>query len=317
MTFSNDLECILKVSNYLVLSLTFLGSFHGVAYSQTFNAADPASSGYKLAFGDDFRNAGSIDFAGSGAPGFKWYTTQFFGGKTTPATCLTVKKGVLTLSGQPGDNAGIETAAPATNPDGYVGTVFGGGGYFEASIAFDQSSVNTKNGWPSFWSMAIEHMAEKGKAQWPGQDSGIDRFIEVDFFEDDTSEWAGSNTYGGAVHDTYGKWTPKDGYSMVSNPNFVIRVPKDTDFSKFHRYGCLIVPSKSAFGGIGYIQYFFDGLATSDIVTWVGGKAPALPPPSGDQRFAITDDDHLNVILGCGGGQKMEVQYVHVWQAPQ
>jgi hypothetical protein len=300
----------------LLLSIASSPSSSAQAGASTlFNANSPSSSGYKMTFDDEFDSLASIDVNGTGKPGYKWYTTQFFGGKTTPPSCLSVHGGVLTINGY--GNGAIETASPSSNSDGYVGTVFGGGAYFEASIAFDPKLVDTKVGWPSFWSMAIEHMALKGKDQWDGQMKGYARFIEVDFFEDDTSAWAGVDTYGGAVHDTYGQWTKEKGYSMVSNPNFVVRVPKGTDFTKFHRYGCLVVPALQSNGWCGFIQYYFDGLPTSDLMSWTGNQGAGTPPPSGDQKFESADKAHLNVLLGCGTGQKMRVDYVHVWQPAQ
>jgi len=307
--------CHLQVHILAVACLCW-GALASPVSAQTFNASDPASSGYRLAFADEFDSLKTIDLDATGTPGFKWYTKQFFGGKTTPSSCLLVHKGVLTIEGDVNGTGSIETAAPAHNSDGYVGAVFGGGAYFEARIAFDRAQANSKIGWPAFWSMAIEHMALKGKSQWDGQDPGFERFIEVDFFEDDTSSWAGTDTYGGAVHDTFGKWTKEKGFSMVSNDNFVVKVPSGTDFGKFHLYGCLVTPATVSNRWSGFIQYYFDGLPTSDIMTWSGNKGPGSPPPSGDQKFESTDSAHLNVILGSGPGQKMRVDYVHVWQIP-
>ncbi|MDR3709692.1 MAG: hypothetical protein P4L33_15450 [Capsulimonadaceae bacterium] len=287
--------------------------------AQLFDARDPASSGYTLTFTDDFKTIDSIDVNATGNAGYKWYTKQFFGGKPTSAAALSVHKGVLTID--PPDNGNsngsIETACPAKNAQGWIGSVFSGGAYFEASIAFDPALIDTKAGWPSFWSMAVEHMATKGADQWEGQDPGYAHFIEDDFFEFDTANWAGKNSYGGAVHDWFGKWTREKGYSgNVQNKNFVIHVPDGTDFNKFHKYGNLWVPASPANDWRGFIQYYFDGLPTSDIVTWDGKTLPGTPPPSEGSLFAIADKANLVVILGCGAKQAMRVKYVHVWQHP-
>ncbi|MDR3709695.1 MAG: hypothetical protein P4L33_15465 [Capsulimonadaceae bacterium] len=284
--------------------------------AQTFNASDPASCGYSLTFADDFKNLEKIDTRATGKPGFNWYTKQFFGGKPTPSAVIETGKGGLTLNGPNGYNGSISTAGPAANADGYVGTVFSGGGYFEASIAFDRSLIDVRHGFPAFWSMAIEHMAQKGKSQWEGQPPGFEHFIEVDFFEANTFAKAGPDTYSGAVHDWYGAWSKERGFSEAMNPNYIIHVPRNTDFAKFHRYGCLVVPSSKSNGWIGFIQYYFDGLPSSDICTWTGNQLPGTPPPSGDRKYSITDADHLNVLLGCGDGDKMHVKYVRVWQIP-
>ncbi len=290
-----------------------LASAHGV--TTPFNANDPASSGYALTFGDDFDKRESVDVDATGKPGYKWYTKPFFGGQPTDGGTISVKRGVLTLGGS--GNGDIATACPDKSAQGWVGTTFGGGAYFEAAIAFDPNKVNTKDGWPSFWSMAVEHMALKGLSKWDGQPDGWERFIEDDFFEYDTAGFAGRNTYGGAVHDTYGKWTKEKGFSMYSNENFVVKVPDNVDFKKFHRYGNLWVPATAANGWRGFIQYYFDGLPTSDIVTWNGKTAPGTMPLGEGSAFQSADSAHLVVILGCGKQQDMRVDYVKVWQLPE
>ncbi|HEY3329178.1 MAG TPA: hypothetical protein VGK19_04085 [Capsulimonadaceae bacterium] len=285
--------------------------------SPIFNANDPASTGYTLTFADEFDDASSIDTGATGQPGYKWYTKQFFGGKTTPTSCISVRRGVLTVDGPDGCNASLETACPASTPTGYVGTVFGGGGYFEASIAFDPKLIDIKHGFPSFWSMAIEHMAfEKGRSQWQGQDPGYEHFIEIDFFEANTFAKAGPFSYSGAVHDWYGKWSKEKGIpgNNMNYENYIVGVPSKTDFNKFHRYGCLVVTASPATNGRGFIQYYFDGLPTSDLVTWSGHRADDIPPPGVDKRYSIADTTHLNVLLGCATGNKMRVDYVRVWQ---
>ncbi|HEY3328585.1 MAG TPA: hypothetical protein VGK19_01065 [Capsulimonadaceae bacterium] len=294
------------------LSLATCAFAHGVTVP--FNANDPASTGYAMTFSDDFNSLDTIDVNASGKPGYKWYTKQFFGGKPSPPESVSVRKGVLTIDGP--HNGSIATAGPADSAQGWVGSVFGDGAYFEAAIAFDPKLVDTKKGWPSFWSMAVEHMALKDLSKWEGMPDGYERFIENDFFEFDTADWAGKNTYGGAVHDTYGKWSKEKGFSMFSNENFVIRVPENTDFTKFHRYGNLWVPATKENGWRGFIQYYFDGLPTSDIVAWNGKSLPGTSPLTDATAYAIADKAHLVVLLGCGPGQKMRVDYVRVWQPP-
>lgn len=284
--------------------------------AQTFNAEDPASSGYALKFDDEFNNPASIDINATNKPGFKWYPRTFYRSHPTEPADISVANGVLTLNGPTADNGSLGTAAPGPKAGAYVGSVFGGGGYFEASIAFDKTLIDKSHGFPAFWSMAVEHMAFNGKSQWPGQDEGFEHFIEIDFFEADTFD-KDEDSYSGAVHDWYGKWTKQTGIpGNLTNRNYIIHVPHHTDFKKFHRYGCLVVPSSEANNWCGYIQYFFDGLPTSDIVTWSGGHLPGTPPPTGDDRFAIADTAHLNVLLGCGAGDSMRVKYVRVWQLP-
>ena len=88
-----------------------------------------------------------------------------------------------------------------------MGIAFGGGGYF--AFRFDPQDVikNSFKGWPSWWSMAIEHMSGMATRQWPGQQKGYEHFIEADFFEYDLSDYVISgrwNYFGEALHDWFG-----------------------------------------------------------------------------------------------------------------
>ena len=142
-------------------------------------------------------------------------------------------------------------------------------------------------------------------------------------FEYDTWTWAGQNTYGGATHDwggTYGTKEGKEGEKgwqyNYQNDNFVIRLPKDIDFTKPHRYGYLWVPATATVRG--YAQYYFDGLATTDKVTWSYYNAEKPPPPpaaAAAWKFGINDSQHAALVLGTGVNQPMTVYCVDVWQA--
>jgi len=293
---------------------------------KVFDQNNPAVSGYELVFDDEFNSLSSIDINATGGPGFNWYTKQFF---TSPSSNtfskINVSNGILTLNSTVSSvrNSNIATAAPANNQKGWVGKVFGGGAYFEARISFDPTTINPANGWPSFWAMAIEHMALKGADQWVGQDVRYSHFIEDDFFEYDTESFAGSNTYGAAMHDWFGiyKRTCPKGFCNINNTagggsvfqNAVIKVPSKTDWTQYHTIGQLWVPG-SANKGTGYMQNYFDGLLVST-VTWIDSGA-GVPPPTGSFAFSIADQNSLVIILGTGINQPLHVDWVHVWQTP-
>ncbi|MDD2658580.1 MAG: hypothetical protein PHY54_02725 [Methylococcales bacterium] len=288
--------------------------------TKSFDPNSPTALGYQLVFEDEFNSLTSIDVSGSLSPGFKWYTTPFFApaSKYTPSL-ISINNGILTLESTPGGtrNANIATAAPAKNLQGWVGRAFGGGAYFEAKIAFDPATVNTKNGWPAFWSMSIEHMATKGADQWQGRAKGYSHFIEDDFFEYDTASFAGQNSYGATMHDWYGIWkktcppafcqinTTSAGGSKFNNA--FIRSSQDIDWTKFHVIGQLWVPSNQV-NKIGYVQNYFDGKPTSKVSWDISGN------PRHSPQFSIMDTSHLVVILGTGVKQPMHVDWVRVWQ---
>jgi hypothetical protein len=198
-----------------------------------------------------------------------------------------------------------------------VGTAFGGGGYFEATFKFDPQDIikNRFNGWPAWWSMAIEHMANLDTRQWPGQQKGYEHFIEADFFEYDLEDYAGRgklNYFGGALHDWFGL-PSSEPYSHVTVPHSVVvrAVPIDTDFTQYHRYGFLWVPATATRDG--YAEYYFDGERVGRRVAWSQSTNQA-PPPNPPWMFSVIDRNHLVLILGTGVNEPMTVLSVNVWQ---
>jgi hypothetical protein len=253
----------------------------------------------------------AIDWQNTGAIGFQWYLNKAFGGKPTPPSRLTVNRdGSLTLNG-----GEINTFSAPTSH----GVGFGGGAYFEATFSFDPQSVvgNLQKTWPAWWAMSLEHFLNLPGQHWTGQPSNVMHFAEMDFFEYDTWNWAGQNTYGGATHDWGGTYESKKGWQYnYHNDKFVIRLPKDIDFTKPHRYGYLWVPATAT--SQGYAHYYFDGLPTTDKVTWSFYNLENPPPPpaaTAPWKFGINDCQHMALILGTGMNQPMTIYSVDVWQA--
>ena len=217
-----------------------------------------AAAGYVVnTFTSTFEQS-TVDLANTQKSGFTWYLGQFFGSAATPASDLTFNAdGTLSLNGAgTSSNAGINTATPSTNSAGWVGVAFGGGAYFEATFKFNPQDTITANGngWPSWWAMAIEHLAGLPDEQWQGQPTSYDHFIETDFFEYDVWSFEPHYEYGGAMHDWYGIWkqTCPNNYCNVSNAgsqtnfdNFVVQTPSTTDFTQNHAFGFLWIPATS------------------------------------------------------------------------
>lgn len=265
-----------------------------------------------------------IDFTDSGRAGFRWYVRNPFGGTSSDPKKLMIFEpdGSLTITW-----GSIWTAATKYSPGNWAaGVAFGGGGYFEAELKFNPDEIlSTKsNWWPSFWSVALEHLARMEGEQWPGMPPGYAHFTEIDFFE--FSGWwkpPAKCCYAGTVNDWYGIWneTCQKGFCVRNNnlsgktkfKNFLISFPPETDFSKYHRYGVLWVPATDTTPG--YIQYYFDGKPTSDRVSW--SKYSDQPPPPGDAlwTFGILDKQHLVVTLGTGKGRPLTIKSVNVWQS--
>ncbi len=265
-----------------------------------------------------------IDLGDSGRSGFSWYIRNPFGRTSNEAKkWMTFNPdGSLTLTW-----GSIWTAAVKNSSGNWAGGVaFGGGGYFEAELKFnpDDTLLSTTPWWPSFWSIAIEHLARLKDEQWPGMPAGYIHYAEVDFFEFAKGWWAPPKCcYAGTINDWYGIWkqTCKEGFCVRNNNlsgktkfrNFRISFPEHVDFSQYHRYGLLWVPATDTKPG--YAQYFFDGKPTSDRVYW--SKYTDPPPPPGDRpwTFGILDKQHLVVTLGTGKDKPLTIRAFNVWQS--
>lgn len=251
----------------------------------------------------------NIDVNNTGQPGYTWYQNGFGITSAKPSN-FSVSNGILTIVG--GGNSGwtLATVESASNSKGYVGTAYGGGMYTEASISLDPSCVNTGTGsWPAFWSMAVEHFTHND--QWTGQPSGYEHFIELDFME----FWGSYYTF--ANIDWSGVYGQSCGfYCTVNNvPNNMATVPSSTNWTNYNVYGGMVVPSYLN-GGNGYTQSYFNNATSAKPNNFSTYNPSAAPPASGGQIFAVTDVDHLPLIMGTTQNCPMKVSYVRVWQKP-
>jgi len=295
---------------YLDDCQTFLANGNDIG----FNPANPGASGYNLVFDDEFNSASTIDTNNTGAPGFNWYTGQYFGVAATPPSWYSVGSGSLSILNNSNiSGMTLHTTAPdAYNSQGYHGTSFsaGSGIYIEARMAMpNQSQINNTNGWPSFWGEDLK-IETRLNEQMPGNPSDYE-YIENDFLEYNPTwgyggyistihDWSGTIASGGATYDTI-------------TGNLVVFPPVGTDLTQYHTYGTLWVPASASNGYIGYRETFFDGVAQS-AVCWQGNQIGSLPP-SGSYLFSVQDQDQFDLILGgCNTGTaSLNVDYLHVY----
>jgi len=236
-----------------------------------------------MVFDEEFSSTNDIDMNNTGKPGFNFYRRLPFGFPVEPAGSMSVSNGVLTLTSRVANMGLVSICRSGT---GWTGFAASGGAYFEASISFDPAvgaAIGSSSSWPSFWSMAAEHL-------YGGLDTN---FLELDFFEYDTI-WKGANTYGGAIH----AWA--DSQTRATNNqahnHFIITVPSGTDWkNSFNTVGTLWVP------GTG-INYYFNNTLTTD-----------TNPYSQYPQFEPGDRQHMPVIIGSDGWP-MKVDWVRVWQ---
>lgn len=262
--------------------------------------------------------AGDVDVEDSRSSVFNWYRGRFFGWKPTPVEDIVASpSAALTItSTEKGANYGIGTAVSVKSKKKWVGKAFGGGGYFEAEIKFNPNDVfkGDRQGWPAFWAMAIEHLANLPEEQWKEQKRGYVHFIEVDIFEALFNE---SGVYAANIHQWFGSHKQTCAPNQFCNKRLPYKhirktIPDNADFSQFNKYGFLWIPATEETEGMA--QFFFNDTPIGKPATWEMYKDQAPSMRKEPWTFGIIDRQHLVLILGTGKNQPMTVRAVHVWQ---
>jgi hypothetical protein len=269
-----------------------------------------------LTFTSHFSRA-SVGIAVKPQTGFKWYTWNFFGQLAQPSELKFNADHTLTLlGGHTGPNGQIATAARINGPNDFVGRAFGGGAYIEASLKFSPADVKAAHyiGHPSFWSMAIENLANYDGFKKKSEHGSSD-FMEADFFEYDMSRYLHvNNVYGGTLHNWFGVWkkTCRHGWCDISTSSPVMYVPRDTNWNLFHSYGFLWVPATAK--RTGYAQFYFDNKPVGKRINWSMCSKAGSSIVTSQSAYCVLDRQHLVLILGTGIGEPMTVRSVHVFQ---
>lgn len=282
--------------------------------SVAISARIAARESYRLVFDDEFDDAATIGEAPGAASGAKWFRSFFFGQAPSPPQMFKVADGTLTLTGTTALGATIATAGSVPGPTGWGGRVFRNGAYFEARIALGPDQPGSGIAWPAFWAMAIEHMAMRGEARWPGQPADFLRFAEDDFFEYNPNWY--HEAYIATMHEWYGRWQGCGvalfcEQSNAGAPNHVVGLPPRRDGPDYHVFGQVWVPATAR--ARGYVQNFLDAQPVGARVEWDRGEPQ--PPAAGSFRFNVIDRQGMVVIL-TSGQQPMTVDWVRVWQLP-
>jgi hypothetical protein len=260
-------------------------------------------------------SASTVDMDRTYAPGFQWYFPNYFGTHQPSSSTSFNPDGSVTTSGQRMfSNGNLATMGQISTPPYFVGTAFGGGGYFEAEFRFDPSAVDNRNdGWPAFWNQTLESVLVLPGYQWPGQAPGYTHNVELDTFE-----FYGDHpfSYGASVHDWWGvhNVTCKNHCGYVSSPLWNTKiVPLGTDWRKYHRVAALWIPA--AKGADGSISFFFDDRQMGPAIRFSKfTNQPPPPGPSASWTFGAIDQLHLIPIFGAGLKAPITVRSVNVWQ---
>ncbi|MCK1521653.1 MULTISPECIES: hypothetical protein [unclassified Bradyrhizobium] len=230
-----------------------------------------------------------------------------------------IEDGKLVTGGAEYDG-NITTVARTLAPPHFTGIAFGGGGYFEAEIAFDSQKVDLKEGvWPAWWSLTLESVLNWPESRWKGQQSGYLNTAEVDFFEYDLQgSWRRTkNEYGAGIHHWYGTYGScgANRFCDFGSPyaKGIQTAPSNSDWREFHKFGALWVPATDEHRGS--MTFFLDGKTSNDSITWT--KFDDQPPPPKAETswaFGILDRMHLILVLGSGKKSPITVRSVEVWQ---
>lgn len=253
----------------------------------------------------------TVDDRQTYARGYPWYAWRFFGGSTErDAVALNADGSVILHGGH--SNGQLASAAAVPEQPYFVGKAFGCGGYFKAVLKFDPRQVDKRFGWPSWWTMALEHLDGDHGNEWRGLDPRFKHYAEADIFE--YSRQGGS--YYATLHDWFGiyRLTCKEWCDVSNAPNNLVTPPAGTDFSQFHAYGMLWVPATKAIPGT--VTWYFDG---KPMLTRRYAKLDRQPPPTSAGQpwtFGIMDQQHMVLMLGSGHNSPMTVRSVEVWQGP-
>lgn len=215
--------------------------------------------------------------------GGNWRRFNFYGNAPVGQHVMQQGAGVVCAGGANGFNAHLCTCE--STPTGWRGMAFGGGAYIEATLSWSGDYLGwgmpDSNGWPAFWSNAIEMM---GDSVQPG--------MELDFVE-----YWGNARWGVAMHTWYSGTQLGQGTDQLPG-----------DGHGIHKYGCLWVPATATTDG--YVHVFLDRvhLPTAD-QSW-----PLHVPRGVPINQSVIDVQHLALILGSGSANPMAVSSVEVWQ---
>lgn len=268
----------------------------------TFDPSNPGGSGYQIVYDSEFNDISEIDVNTSRGPGFKWYLSRWFSYGNTPSSAVAVSGGILTITApvSGGNNWQISTAAPSSTSPYYVGKAFKGAFYVEARVAFDDTTIDTATGWPSFWSESLRHLIASGAtgigisgqgvslatSLWPGQAANYEHFIEDDFMEKNV---AGQQYVNSSMHDWFG--IPNvthscSGYCQSALNSDHLFFTGTISWTGYHTIGQLYIPG-------GSVTNYFDGVQQNSC-----GSNPVCGQSAwADQGDGVPDPQSANIAI--------------------
>lgn len=255
-------------------------------------------------------NTSNIDVNNTQAPGFVWYTADFFTAPPTASADISVAGGVLTINStnasepwtaNPGAyrsrllTAGCYGGSTCSTSPGYIGTTFSPGGYYQACFSFDPTvqSGSTSYGWPSFWLQDVAGLLSQ-------TNQTAAQFAEIDTIEQYPT---GSGTTEAAI--SLNDWTNTSGGGFgtlnafqfhassaeLGNPTF--------NNSTYHCYGTLwVLTTQNA--GTGIFLRYFDGVrigGADTTYTATGPASPTFQPSNPNGTMFVSESGNFDMML--------------------
>jgi hypothetical protein len=237
-----------------------------------------------------------------------WQDFTFYGVKQPAGAAVQNADGSLSLPGTSGDTYGATVATAAANssePEKWQGLAFGGGGYFEATLAFTGTPDGTDDS-PAFWADDVEH-----SSGYLPTTAGH-TWVEIDDLETDV---ASDSQWGQSLHN----WYNAGAGNVAANPPTIlagnpVTIPDGGVFSDSHTYAFLWVPATATTQG--YVEFFCDDVQIGGSAHYNQYSASQPFPPSGSDIGNVLDTLHLYLILGSDSTKyPATVTSVQVWQA--
>jgi hypothetical protein len=289
--------------------------------------AQAAAAGYNvLTFNSSTFSPAMVDTTLTNPAGKQWYFWNYFPGSFLPPSVAGTtfnpdcSMTINSLGGGSFQTGILSTAAQTNNQTSFVGTAFGGGAYFEATVSFDPATVVMGGTVPAFYAMAIEHLAYNSGTLgqfWTGQAALYDHFVEADIFEFNLFFGVpNENWYTSTMHDWYGIYNVTCGTYCGVQQSKTIQPQTSPTFSwknAFHKVGLLWIPATGS--TMGSVQQYLDDVPQGSPVTWSQFTSQSPPPANPGDAFGIFDLQHVALVIQTGTNMPVTIQSVRVWQA--
>lgn len=286
-----------------------------VANSQPTPAPAVAASYNQLVLDIEAFSTTNVDMGCTYTAGFLIYGYNFSNACTMTNVSFNSDGSMNVGLGGNNFNATLGSAGKITGSTPYRGTLYGGGGYFEATLSWNACTTFV-NGWEAWWLFSYEGIGGiSPNVLWPGAiqgtTPGYTHYAEPDIMEDFCTKFGyTANQFNSTIID-WGNTPPVSLGSVATTTT----VASTSVLAANHKYGALWVPATTTKQGS--ISYYFDGTLIN--TTYYTQLTTAnQPPPVSPWIYGSVDGNPgypSHFVLQFGSGDvPLRVQNLHVWQ---